>query len=227
MKDVISEAISTIKHWWLLLILGVLLLGGGIWIAFSPREGFLALAIVFIVLLLVNGIFQIIFSISNSNKMSGWGWHLAGGILEFLIGIYLWSYPGISLIMLTFVVGFWLLFRGIFVIAGSTDLKDKGLKGWGWILTLGIVMTILSFFIIMDPVFGAFSVVYLTAFAMIFMGIAYIVISFKLKKIKSETIDKVSGDLDDLKKSVMNYVNELDPDKKEKITKLFEEFKKH
>ena len=101
------------------------------------------------------------------------------------------------------------------------------MSSWGWILTLGIVMTILSFFIIMDPVFGAFSVVYLTAFAMIFMGIAYIVISFKLKKIKSEIIDMVSGDLDDLKKSAMNYVNELDPDKKEKITGLFEEYKKH
>ena len=226
MSNLISEAVSAIKHWWLLLILGIILLGGGIWVAFSPTEGFLALAIVFIALLLVNGIFQIIFSISNSNKMKGWGWYLAGGILEFLIGIYLWSYPGISLLMLTFVVGFWLLFRGISIIANSTDFKEKGMKGWGWILTLGILMTVLSFFIIMDPVFGALSVVFLTAFSMIAMGTAYIMISFKLKKIKSETLDKASGDIDDLKKSVMDYVNDLSPDKKEKVTKLFDEYKK-
>ncbi len=192
-------------------------------------QSYLALGVVFIVLLLVNGIFQIVFSIGNRKTLNGWGWFLTGGIFEFLIGIYLWSYPGISLVMLPFVVGFWLLFRGISVIAHSTDLKDMGVKGWGWIMTFGILMAIFSFFMIMDPVFGAFNVVFLTAFALISMGVAYIMLSFKLKDIKSKTIDvvdKVKGGVDDLRKSVMDYLKDVDPDTKNKISKMFDDYKK-
>ncbi len=229
MTNLISEAISAIKHWWLFLILGILLVLGGFWVARSPEFSYVALGIMLIVLLLVNGIFQIFFSISNRQQLSGWGWYLAGGILEFLIGVYLWSYPGISLVMLPFVVGFWLLFRGISIIANSTDLKEWGVKGWGWLMAFGILMTIVSFFMIMDPVFGAFQVVFLAAFAMIFMGTAYIILSFKLKEIKSKTMDvveDVKGGLDDLRKSVMDYLKDTDQDTKNKIGKIFDDYNK-
>ena len=228
MTNLLSQAVSTIKNWWLFLILGILLTLGGIWVAQTPLQGYLALAVLFIVLLLVNGISQIIFSISNQNKVQGWGWFLAGGILEFLMGVYLWANPGISAAMLPFVVGFWLLFRGITIIANSTDLKEKGTKGWGWLLTSGILMTILSFFMIMDPVFGAFNVVFLTAFAMIFMGISYIILSFKLKSIKSKAkdiLEKGHGGVKELKNAVMEHLKDTDPEIKDKVSKMFDEYK--
>jgi len=227
MSNLISKAVSTIKNWWLLLIIGILLLVGGLWVAFSPAKGFVALVVLFIVILLVNGIFQIVLSISNQKELHGWGWYLAGGILEFLIGISLWSHPGLAPGVLVFVIGFWLLFRGVSIIAFSTDLKSDGIKGWGWLLTLGILMTLLSFFIIMDPVFGAFNVVYLSSFAMIFFGIAYIMLSFKLKEIKSKTLDvldKAKGNIDDLKKAIMDNLKDVNPQTKEKISKMLDDY---
>ncbi|NPA35302.1 MAG: HdeD family acid-resistance protein [Chlorobi bacterium] len=228
MKNLISEAISAIKNWWLYLIIGVILVLGGIWVARTPLESYLALSILFIVLLLVNGISQIVFSVSNRKVMPGWGWYLTSGILETLIGIYLWSYPAISMAVLPFVVGFWLLFRGISVIASSTDLKQKAVKGWGWILTFGILSTILSFFIIMNPVVGVIYLVYLTAFSMIFSGIAYIMFSLKLKKIKSSTLDAAKDlkeGVEELKKSVMEHLKDVDDATKDKVSKLFDDYK--
>ena len=210
------------------MILGILLFIGGLWVAFSPGS-FLALAVVFIVLLLVNGIFHIILSISNSKSLPGWGWYLAGGILEFLLGIYLWAHPAISLIMLIFLVGFWLLFRGITIIAASTDMKSSGVKGWGWLLTLGILMTILSFFVIMNPKFGAVSVVIIAACAMIFMGIAYFMLSLFLKKIKSKTLDVVDDakeNVEELKKQVMAQLDNVNPEIKDKVSQMFDQHKK-
>ena len=229
MKNEISKMVSTIKHWWLLLILGILLLTGGFWVAVTPAESYVALAIVFTVLLIVSGIFQIIFSISNQKQLTGWGWYLSGGILEFLIGISLWSHPGMALGVLVFVVGFWLLFSGISIIAHSTDLKQDGVKGWGWILTFGILMTIISFFMIMDPVFGALNVVYLTSLAMIFMGVAYIMFSMKLKDIKSKYQDfdkEAQGDVNALKNNIMDSLKDVNPAIKNKISKMFDEYKK-
>lgn len=228
MTNVISEVISTIKNWWLFLILGILLVAGGIWVMATPAASYLALAVLFIVLLLVNGISQIIFSITNKDGLAGWGWYLAGGILEFLIGVYLWAHPHIAVNVLSLVVGFWLLFRGITVIASSTELKAMGVKGWGWILALGILMIILSFEMIADPVFGALYVVYLTGFAMVFMGIAYIMFSVKLKEIKSEAkdiMDKTKVDVGELKSAVMGHLQNVDPEIKDKVSKMFDEYK--
>ena len=228
MTNFISEAISTIKNWWLYLLLGILLVLGGFWVARTPLESFLALSVLFIVILLVNGISQIIFSISNRNTLPGWGWYLTSGILETLIGIYLWSYPAISMAVLPFVVGFWLLFRGISSIASSTELKQKAIKGWGWIMVFGILTTVLSFFIIMKPVVGVIYLVYLTAFSMIFSGVAYIMFSFKLKKIKSNTLDvakDVKEGVEELKKSVMEHLKDVDDTTKDKVSKLFDDYK--
>ena len=228
MTNIISEAISTIKNWWLYLILGILLVLGGFWVARTPLESYLALSMLFIALLLVNGIFQIIFSISNRNTLPGWGWYLTNGILETLIGIYLWSSPTLSMAVLPFVVGFWLLFRGISVIASSTELKQKAIKGWGWIMALGILTTVLSFFVVMNPVVGVIYLVYLTAFSMIFMGIAYIMFSLKLKKIKSNTLDlaeDVTEGVEELKKSVMEQLKDIDDATKDKVSKLFDDYK--
>ena len=229
MKNGISKMVSTIKHWWLLLILGILLVVGGIWVIATPAASYLALAVLFIVILLVNGIFQIIFSISNQKQLTGWGWHLAGGILEFLMGVYLWAHPVVAIPFLTMGVGFWLLFRGISIIAHSTDLKSNGVKGWGWLLALGILMTILSFEMIIDPVYGALYVVYFTGFSMIFMGIAYIIFSLKLKDIKSEikdVSDKTKDGVDELEKVVMDHLKNVDPHIKDKVSKMFDDYKK-
>ncbi len=229
MTSIISSAISSIKNWWIFLILGVLLLIGGIWVAQTPAKSFLALTVVFITLLLVNGLFQIVFSLSNTKLIGGWGWYLAGGVLEFLLGIYLWSYPVLSVVILPMIVGFWLLFRGITIIGHSTDIKEMGVKGWGWVMTFGILLTIVSFFILMDPVFGVLSVVYFISFAMTFMGIAYIILSFKLKDLKSlaeEIVEDNPDDFDDLKNAVLGHLNDIDPEVKNKIDKMFEDYKK-
>ncbi len=228
MKSMISEAISAIKHWWLILILGILLVLGGIWVVRTPLQSYLALSILFVVLLLVNGTFQIIFSLSNRHKLPGWGWYLSGGILEFLIGVYLMSYPAISMTVLPFVVGFWLIFRGISVIAYSTELKAGGVRGWGWLMVLGILLTIFSFLIIMNPVIGAVYLVFWTAFSLIFMGISYIMFSLKLREVKTklpDVVEETKEGLEELKKSVMEHLNDVDPAIKDKVGKMFDEYR--
>ncbi len=227
MTNIISEAISAVKNWWLFLILGILLVLGGFWVTRTPVESYLALSMVFVALILINGIMQTVFSITNREAIKGWGWYLTGGIFEILVGIFLWSYPAISMVILPFVVGFWLLFRGISVIAFSTDLKDLKIKGWGWILTLGILLTIMSFFMVMDPVFGAFNLIFLTSFALIFMGVAYIMFSFKLKSIKSKTIDVAKNlnlGIGDLKQEVLDNLKEASQETKDKIGKMFDNY---
>ena len=117
MANIFSKAVSTVKHWWLFLLTGILLIVGSIWVFLTPVESYVNLAWIFSILVLVTGISYVIFSISNRKKLEDWGWYLAGGIFEIVMGIILVSYPDLTIIMLPLFVGFWLMFRGAQIIA--------------------------------------------------------------------------------------------------------------
>ena len=50
-----EELTGAIKHWWVFLILGILAIGLGVWLFFTPANGFAALAIVFAITFLISG----------------------------------------------------------------------------------------------------------------------------------------------------------------------------
>lgn len=221
MSNIISQSITTIKNWWLFLLSGIVLIAGGIYVFYTPQESYLTLAWVFSILVFVNGFSNIVFSISNRKYLSGWGWYLTGGIFEVLIGIILISYPAISIVLLPIFIGFWLLFRGINMIGSSLDLKNLGILDWGWFLLLGVSLTVVASIMILLPIIGHFTVLYLTAIGFLIFGIANIAFSLKLKKIKSLTIDKVS----EFKKGVKSQYNSLKNEIIKGYSKLSEEEK--
>ena len=94
-------------------------------------EIFVALSAFFALTYLINEIGNLFFAISNRNELEGWVWQLAGRILELFLGIALISNPEVSMIILAFFVGFWLLFRGIATISMSIELKKVRRKGMG------------------------------------------------------------------------------------------------
>lgn len=231
MANVISQAVSIIKNWWVFSLSGILLIVGSIWVFFTPVESYVALAWLFSVLVLANGISYVYFSISNHKELEGWGWYLAGGIFEIILGVVLIYYPNLSIMMLPLFVGFWFMFRGAQIVAASLELKKYGFLDWGWLMLFGIALSIMSFFMILDPLFGFFNIVYLTSLALLLFGVSNIMISLKLKKIKSKTIDKVEEfkknaikDLNSLKDQVIEKMKETSTDVKGEVDAAFRDY---
>ncbi|HWA34413.1 MAG TPA: DUF308 domain-containing protein, partial [Cyclobacteriaceae bacterium] len=153
----------------------------GIWVLRTPVESFLALSVLFSVTFLVNGFFEIVYSVSNRKKMDNWGWVLAGGIVDLLFGFWLMSSPIVSVAVLPFYVGFLLMFRAISAIGFAIDLQSFGVNEWGWLLTLGILGLFFSFILLWNPLLAGLTAVIWTAAAFISIGIFRIWLSFKLK----------------------------------------------
>lgn len=197
----------------------------------TPEESYVTLAWVFSILVFVNGISYVIFSISNRKELEGWGWYLVGGIFEIVIGFILISYPALTLLLLPLMVGFWLIFRGAQIVGFSLDMKEYGFLDWGWFMLFGVLIIIMAFFMILDPLFGFANVVYLTSISLFIFGVANIMISLKLKKIKAATIDKVQAvknafkqDLKNLKKEVSKTIKAMSPEEQAELNKTFEDF---
>jgi len=182
---ILNSAQSAVKNWWISLLLGILYIIAGIWVFQTPLASYVSLSIVFSVFIFASGISQIVFSISNKNEIQGWGWYLAGGILDLIIGILLITHPLMTMAILPFYVGFWLLFQGFMAIGLSFQFKSAGMPSWGWLLFLGFLTLLFSFLLLANPVFAGLSIVYMTAFALITAGIFRIFLAFDLKKIKN------------------------------------------
>lgn len=192
MAQTIFKSIKeSIVHWWLILLSGILLIIIGLWVIASPLASYLSLSLIFSWSILLTGIFEIVFALFNRKTMDSWGWIIASGILDLVIGFYLLSYPAISLTVLPFILGFWLLYRGGSAIGSAFDMKSYGDKNWGWFLFLGIAIIFFGMMVLVNPVFGAANIVIWTGCAFVFAGIFRIYLSLKLRKLKNIVAAKV------------------------------------
>lgn len=183
MSTVLKKVRKAIKYWWVGTILGLLFILLGFWVFRTPIENFVALSLLFAFAYLISGVSRIFFSVSNRAELEGWGWQLAGGVLEMLLGIALLANPAVSMIVLSFFVGFWLMFNGISSISMSIELKKYEEKGWLWILLSGILTTVLAFLVLVNPLYAVSFLSVFIGLSLIFLGLAQIMISIKLKKI--------------------------------------------
>ncbi|HMY83702.1 MAG: HdeD family acid-resistance protein [Saprospiraceae bacterium] len=173
---------NSARHWYLLLILGIVFVLMGVWTLLTPISSLIALSIFFAVTLLVSGLFETIYAIANREIISGWGWNLAGGIIDLLIGFLLIANPGLSVVFLLFYVGFAMIFRATMTIGWAVQLNKLGFKNWGWLLATGITGLLFSFMLLWNPaVTGLITIIYLSV-AFITLGIAQIIISFRIRK---------------------------------------------
>ena len=169
MKTLFDEMEHAVKNWWLSLILGILYN--------------IALSVIFSISMLISGIIEIIFSISNRRGISSWGWYLAGGIIDLILGIYLVAYPLLSMEVIPFIVAFWMMFRGFSATGYSMDLKRYGTREWGWYMGFGILAIICSLIILWQPAVGALYVIYMLAFTFLIIGFFRVMLSFELKSL--------------------------------------------
>lgn len=184
MLEIIDSMKKKVKNWWISLVVGILVIALGIWCLVSPGESLVGMAYAFVVVFLIGGVMDIILAISNRKYIYGWGWTLAAGIMETVLGILLLALPTPTItLMLIYLVGFWILFRSIWGIGESCQLQTIGVKGWGWLLALSILCVILSFLFLISPLFGGIFVVVFVGMTVVLYGIFRIIVAFKLRQI--------------------------------------------
>ena len=172
------------RYWWTSLVIGILAIILSIWCLATPLATLITITYVFVIGLILSGVIDIVFAVLN-RKISGWGWTLAGGIIDILLGLLLMTLPlPMVTSILIFLIGFWILFRSIWTIGIAVDLNKY--TNASLLLVLGILSLLFAVFYLFSPVFNGVVVVYLISFAFLFYGIFRIVLSFRLRKLNKE-----------------------------------------
>ena len=191
MENVLSKISQVIKHWWIGVLLGILFVLLGFWVLRSPIESFVTFSIYFAITYIISGIGAIAFSLANRKALSGWGWQLAGGVLQLFLGFALLANPGVSMIVLAFFVGFWLLFQGISTISIAVELKRDEQKNWGWVLFSGILTSILAFMVLVNPLYAVSTLSIFVGLSMIMAGVAQIMIGMGMRKVSKKVSEVI------------------------------------
>ena len=186
---------NSVKNWYILFIVGLIFLAGGIYSFISPENSFLALALFFGWSFVFSGAIEIIFSVSNRDELENWGWTLIFGVITLLVGLLLIARPGITLVILAFSLVFIVLFRSIGAISFALDLKNyEDNSGWGTLLAFGILGVLFSFLLLWNPGFAGMTIVFWIGVALVTAGVFSIYLSLKLRKLKGVST-KISSEL--------------------------------
>lgn len=179
----ISKKIGrAIRHWWLMLVVGILSVIAGILVFVFPLETYVTLSILFGVLMILVGASQLILSSSSNNYLMMRGYFIVGGVLDVLLGLFLCLYPGITIFLLPILLGIWMLYHSFMIIAFGGDLDTFDAGGHGFVVGCGILLLILAILILMNPFSaGIATVVVLTGIGLVVFGLILVVLSVRLR----------------------------------------------
>lgn len=183
-KFTISRGITRI--WWIPMITGILSIAIGIWCLCSPESSLEVLALVFAACIAGAGLLNSIFAVSNRRYNPEWGWSLALGIFELIIGIWLFCLPEGSLIA-TFIytVGIYLVFVTVTAICATFTMHTTAGDWTGWLVALLLCTLVFAIIFMAGPIAGGIAVWLYIGISFITFGIYRMVLAAKLRRINS------------------------------------------
>lgn len=177
----IERSKQAVRYWWLMLLIGILLIALGILVFVYPAQSYVSLAVIFGWAMLAAGILEVVLSATNDHFVTGRGWMLAGGIIQIILGLILIFNVALSAAMLPIVLGFWLLLRAFATIGLGGDLRAMEVSGSGWTIASGILLLLCALWMLFQPlVFGTAVVIVWVGIALLLAGIAAIALAFQL-----------------------------------------------
>jgi uncharacterized membrane protein HdeD (DUF308 family) len=166
---------SLAQHWWVLLLRGLAAIVFGLLTYANPGISIAVLVLFWGAYALVDGIFEVI-----AGVRAKWGSLILLGILGIVAGVVTFMWPGITALVLLYIIAFWAIVAGVMQIAAAIRLRKEIQGEWAWILS-GTCFVILGAMLIARPGTGAVSLVWLIASFAIAWGILLVILSFRLK----------------------------------------------
>jgi uncharacterized membrane protein HdeD (DUF308 family) len=164
------------QSWWSLLARGIIAVLFGLVALFLPRLTLLVLVYIFGAFALVEGIIAIYLSFQERRMQTNWWMLLLSGIAGVILGILVFIWPGITSLVLLYLIAAWA------IITGIIELVAAFTTGMGWVLALaGALSILLGIVLLARPVAGILSLVWLIGIYAIIWGVLQIVRAFQAR----------------------------------------------
>lgn len=127
----------------------------------------------------VDGVFALVEGLRTPSGTHKW-LLLAEGALGILAGLFAFFWPGISAVVLLYIISFWAIFGGILRLVGAVVLRRE--IDYSWTLALsGVLWVLLGIFLAVLPGAGLLSLAWLIGVFALGAGLTLIALAFRAR----------------------------------------------
>jgi len=185
MSRIISSDVKSLaENWWAIALRGVTAIIFGALAFVFPALSLFALILMFGAYAIVEGIFNII-AAARSRSGEGPRWLLLlEGLVSIAAGIVTFALPGLTALVLVYVIAAWAMVTGILEIIAAVRVR-KQITGEVWWILSGILSVVFGVLLMIAPGAGALALVlWIGAYAVIF-GALLVGLAFRLRRWQS------------------------------------------
>ena len=172
---------SETGHWWALALRGAIAILFGLAALLRPGIALEALILLFGAYALVDGVFAIV-GVFGGTRGGTPRWLLViEGIAGILAGLIAFVLPGLTAILLLYLIAAWAVVTGIFEIASAIRLRREITGEWALIIggALSIIFGVIL--AVIGPVAGLLSMVWLIGVYALAFGILMLITAFQVR----------------------------------------------
>jgi uncharacterized membrane protein HdeD (DUF308 family) len=166
-------------NWWALFLRGIAAVLFGLAALIWPGLTLAVLIILYGVYAIVDGIFAIVVGLRAGSDTRRW-LLLAEGALGILAGLIVVFWPGVSAVVLLYIIAFWAIFGGLLRIVSAVLLRREIDNEWTMALG-GALWVILGIALLVVPGAGLLSLAWLIGIFALGAGITLIALAFRVR----------------------------------------------
>ncbi|HAD85324.1 MAG TPA: hypothetical protein DCG71_10850 [Brevundimonas sp.] len=167
------------RSWWLLLLRGIAAVAFGVLTFIWPQISLVSLILVYGIYALVDGVLALSAAIRGGGFAPRW-WLALGGVVSILAAGVAFAWPGLTALVLVYLIGFWSILRGVLEIIGAIRLRNEIANEWS-LGAAGALSVIFGLILVFMPGAGALGLLWLIAAWAVLFGLLLIWVAFKVR----------------------------------------------
>jgi uncharacterized membrane protein HdeD (DUF308 family) len=172
---------ALIRNWWAVVLRGVVALLFGVLTIVNPGLTVAVLVVMFGAYAVVNGLFTIIQAVASRHGERHWAALVVSGVLSVALGLLTFFMPGLTAMVLLYLIATWAIIVGITEIMTAVRLR-KVVTGEWLLIVAGVLSLIFGVFLIVFPGAGAIAVALWIGTYAIMLGVLLIALGFRLRR---------------------------------------------
>jgi uncharacterized membrane protein HdeD (DUF308 family) len=166
--------------WWILSLLGLLSIAAGVIVLFKPGDSLATLAVISGVFLLLDGIMEIVASLSRATASRGLVALL--GVLTLIVGVLLIRHPIQGVTAIALLLGLWLITIGVVRLVATFEVREHR----GWNLFVAAIDILAGIVIVSSPDIGFTTLALLVGIAFVMNGVGLFALGWKIHDLQHE-----------------------------------------
>jgi uncharacterized membrane protein HdeD (DUF308 family) len=174
------------ENWWAIALRGVVSVIFGVLTLVLPALTLAALVLMFGAYALVEGIFNLIAAVRGADRSRPRWLLVLEGLVSIGAGIVTMVLPGLTALVLAYIIGAWAIITGALETAAAISLRTE-IKGEWTLVLSGLLSLIFGVLMLAAPASGALALVMVIGAYAIAFGVLLLILAFRLRGRRRET----------------------------------------